>query len=115
MASFARDGVGLRVEGTPSGAVALKVRGQRGGAGDVTLALGRAEHLAAADPLRVRADALNSESARAAIRFDVDTAPRPVPAALDSVFLNNSDPSAGLAVAGGNSAIVVLPSGSEGG
>ena len=108
------NGVGLRVEGTPSGAVALKVRGQRGGAGDVTLALGRAEHLAAADPLRVRADALNSDSARAALRFEVDTAALPGPAALDSVFLNNSDPSAGLAVAGGNSAIVVLPSGSEG-
>jgi flagellar hook-associated protein FlgK len=108
------DGVGLRVEGTPSGAVALKVRGQRGGAGDVTLALARAEHLAAADPLRARADALNSESARAAIRFEIESPPIPVPPALNSVFLNNSDPSAGLTVSGGNNAIAALPPGSEG-
>jgi len=108
------EGVGLRVEGTPSGAVTLKLRGQRGGAGDMTLALGRAEHLAAADPLRVRADALNSEGARAAIRFEPETALRPGPTPLDTTFLNNLDPSAGRAVSGGTEALTVVPPGSEG-
>jgi flagellar hook-associated protein FlgK len=108
------DGVGLRVEGNSSSAVTLQVRGTKGGAGDVVLSLTRAEHFGAADPLRVRGEALNSQAARASVTFQEAAAPLKGPLPLQAVFPNNTDPSAGRALTGGSSPITVLPSGSEG-
>ena len=69
------DGVGLRVEGLSNSAVSLQVAGTQGGAGDVVLSLKRAEHVASADPLRARAEVLNSQSAEASIAFQKAAAP----------------------------------------
>ena len=108
------DGVGLRVEGLSNSAVSLQVAGTQGGAGDVVLSLKRAEHVASADPLRARAEALNSQSAEASIAFQKAAAPLNGPSSVSSVFLNNPDPSAGRTITGGTEAITVFSPGHEG-
>ena len=75
----------------------------------MVLSLTRAEHFGAADPLRVRGEALNSQAARASVFFQAAAAPPKGPLPLQAVFPNNTDPSAGRALTGGSSPIAVLP------
>ena len=106
-------GIALRVVGATNGAETLRVQGAEGGAGDMVLSLLRAEHLAAADPLRLRAGELNGEGARGRVSFSSPTQLPLGPRPLGQLFDNNPSAAAGKAVAAGG-VIASIPAGSTG-
>jgi len=108
------DGTGLRVRGEPSGTVTLAVRGRVGGAGDLVLGLERPEHLALADPLRIRAHELNSPAAQAQIRFLPPESAPLGPPSIAAVLGNNTLGAAGKNFLPGQGAVATLPAGSQG-
>ena len=108
------DGTVLRIGGTPSGAETLKVEGRRGGAGEVVLALARAEHLAGADPLRLRSAELNGSGAQGTVSY---APPPPLgsgPGPLATVLANNPAPASGRAFSSLDGTLFTVPAGSEG-